>query len=113
MFEKIESPIVFSSFVCAVSLVLCYVITRPIVGLLEVGWILILLLYTVIPTSVTFIFLYRSCWHRGITGVARTVSLIFLSCAIFIGVLIVFLLGLVLGVMVYSTYIEGFACIHY
>ena len=110
-FEKIESPITFSAFICAACLVLCHWMARPIANQMEVAWILYLQL--LIPISATFFILYRSCWHREITGVARTVLLILLSCAIFLGVLIVSLIILTLGLMVYLTYVDGFTRIHY
>ena len=89
---EVQSPskqaIIVASIACFVSLTLFYSIARPAVELLEVGWIEFLA-YAIIPTSVTFIILYRSCWHEEITGVARTCSLFLLSCIILSGVLII------------------------
>jgi len=112
LFAKIESPITFSSFACAACLFLCNWIARPIASQLAVGWTLFFLLYAVIPISATFFILYRSCWHQKITGVARTVSLILLSCAIFLGVLIISMIVLTLGLMVFLTFVDGFKRIH-
>lgn len=88
---EVQSPlqrvIVIASIACFVSLTFIYWVARPAVELLEVRWVE-LLVYAIIPISVTFIILYRSCWHREITGAARTCSLLLLSCIILGGELI-------------------------
>jgi hypothetical protein len=82
---EVQSPLqrvfVIASIACFVSLIFLYWVARRAVDLLEVRWIE-LLVYAIIPVSVTFIILYRSCWHREITGAARTCSLFLLSCII-------------------------------
>jgi hypothetical protein len=75
---KVQSPVGFSSLVCFVSFVFMNWVAKPAVKLLEVDWAE-LLVDTIISISVTFVTLYRSCWHREITGAARTLSLIFIS----------------------------------
>jgi hypothetical protein len=77
--EEQSSIIVIVSIVCCFSLVLFYWLARPLVQKLQVGWIEFVA-YSIIPTSVTFIILYRSNWHQEITGVARTCCLFLLSC---------------------------------
>jgi hypothetical protein len=71
-----------ASFACFVSLILIYWVTRPVVELFNIWWAE-LLVYGIIPTSAAFIILYRSSWHREMTGAARTGSLLLLSCVIF------------------------------
>ena len=110
--STIKSPIGFSAWVCLACLALTYLVARPLVGLLDVGWT-ILAMYGVLPVSVTFIILYRGCWHREITGVPRTLSLIFLSFIVFAGDLIASIILLILGALVYSTFIDGFNRMHY
>ena len=86
----IQSPLqrdmVIASIACFVSLLVFYSVARPAVELLEVFWEE-LLAYAVIPMAVTFIILYRSCWHREIVGAARTGCLLLISCIILFGVL--------------------------
>jgi hypothetical protein len=88
---EVQSPfqraMVMASIACFVSLIFFYWVARPAVVRLEVRWAE-LLVYAIIPISVTFIILYRSCWHREITGAARTCSLLLLSCIILGGELI-------------------------
>jgi hypothetical protein len=38
------------------------------------------LLDSIVPISVTFILLYRSCWHSELSGWARTCCVLALSC---------------------------------
>ena len=82
-----EQAIVIASICCYVSLIFFYWVAKRVVVRLEVRWIE-LLVYAIIPITVTFIILYRSCWHREITGAARTCSLLLLSCVILGGELI-------------------------
>jgi len=88
---EVQSPlqrnIAIASIACFVSLIFIYWVASPAVELFEVRWVEFLV-YAIIPISVTFIFLYRSCWHREITGAARTCSLLLLSCIILGGELI-------------------------
>ena len=88
---EVQSPsqraIVIASIACFISLIIFYWVARHAVELLEVRWIE-WLVYAIIPISVTFIILYRSCWHREITGAARTCSLLLISCIILGGDLI-------------------------
>jgi hypothetical protein len=85
---EVQSPIqrdfITASIACFASLIFIYWVASPAVKLLEVRWIE-LLVYSSIPISVTFIILYRSCWHREITGAARTFCLLLLSGIIFGG----------------------------
>jgi hypothetical protein len=67
--------------------VLVHWATRPVVNLLEVPWIEFLA-YALVPVVVTFLILYRSCWHREIAGARRTCSLLLLSCVILGGVMV-------------------------
>jgi hypothetical protein len=88
---EVQSPlqrvIVIASIACFASLMFFYWVGKPAIELLEVRWIE-LLVYSVIPISVTFTILYRSCWHREITGAARTCCLLLLSGIILGGELI-------------------------
>jgi len=97
---EIQSPLqrdmVIASIACFVSLLLFYSVARPAVELLEVFWEE-LLAYAVIPISVTFIILYRSCWHREIVGAARTGCLLLVSSGILAGVL--FAIGVMLSLL--------------
>jgi hypothetical protein len=70
-----------------VSLIFFYWFTRPMVSQLQ-DWWRELLAYAVLPVAVAFVILYRSGWHREITGLARTCSLLLVSCAILMGDLI-------------------------
>jgi hypothetical protein len=92
-----QQVFVIASIACFVSLMIIYWVASPAVKLLEVRWVE-LLAYAIIPLSVTFIILYRSCWHREITGAARTCSLLLLSCVIlsceFIAIGIMLCIGL-------------------
>ena len=82
---EVQSPlrraIVIAFIASFVSLILFYCVARPAVSQLQVWWVE-LLVYAFIPIAVTFIILYRSCWHREITGAARTCSLLLLSSVI-------------------------------
>ena len=110
--SEIQSPIGVSSFVCFVSLAFICWVARHAVWLLQVWWAE-LLVYALIPISVTFIILYRSCWHREITGAARTLLLILLSCIIFAGVFTATGIIIILASMVYYSSIANFGAFHY
>jgi hypothetical protein len=98
--SEVQSPLqrdmVIAAIACFVSLLVFYSVARPAVELLEVFWEE-LLAYAVIPMSVTFIVLYRSCWHREIARMARAGFLFLLSGGIFVGVL--FAIGLMLSLL--------------
>lgn len=79
--SPLQRAFTIASTACFVSLIIFYWVARPVVERLQVRWVE-LLVYAIIPLSVTFIILYRSCWHREITGAARTCSLLLLSCVI-------------------------------
>jgi len=104
-------PVAISAFACFVSWVFIYWVARPVVSLLQVWWAE-LLVYALIPILLAFIIQYRSCWHREITGAARTLFLILSSCMIFGGVLIASGIMIILGFLVYSAFIDGFTRLH-
>jgi hypothetical protein len=109
---RVQSPVCFSSLTCFGSIAIIFLVAQPAVRLLKADWA-ILLVDSVIPILVTFIALYRSCWHRDIAGAARILSLILLSCAIFGGTLIAFLIVVVMLFIAYSTFFVGFSNFHY
>jgi hypothetical protein len=102
-----EQVVIGASIICFVSLIIIYCIAERAVGRLGVLW-LEFLLYGIIPTSATFLYLYRSCWHPEITGVARAGTLLLLSCIILFGVC--FFIGFMLcfGFMIYNSFVGGF-----
>jgi hypothetical protein len=77
----LQRAVVMASIACFASLTFFYWVARPAVESIEDGWAEFMV-YAIIPMTVTFIILYRSCWHREITGIARTGSLLLLSCII-------------------------------
>jgi hypothetical protein len=93
--SPVQRAVVIASIACFASLMLFYWVARPAIERLEIRWAKFLVC-AIIPMAVTFIILYRSCWHREITGAARTCSLLLLSCVILGGELIAigFMLGL-------------------
>lgn len=80
-----ERALILASIACFVS----YSIAKRVVEPLEIGWAKYMV-YALIPISVTFIILYRSCWHPEITGIARTYSLLLFACIILSIVLLTF-----------------------
>jgi hypothetical protein len=80
--SEASAPIGVALFACLVCFGSIYWVTRSVVGLLAVWWAE-LLVYALIPVSVTFVILYRSDWHRGITGTKRTSLMLLLSSGIF------------------------------
>ena len=80
--SEASSPVGVALFTCLVCIGFIFWAVRPVVTLLGVWWAE-LLVCALIPISVTFIILYRSSWHREITGAARTSLLLLLSCVIF------------------------------
>jgi hypothetical protein len=89
--SEIQSPVqravLLATFACFVSLAFCYWVARPVVESIEVSWIEFLA-YALVPMAVTFMILYRSCWHREIFGARRTCSLLLLSFTILGGVIL-------------------------
>ncbi|HEY3762222.1 MAG TPA: hypothetical protein VGN23_10800 [Verrucomicrobiae bacterium] len=69
------------SLACLISALGFYAAAHFFISRLQVWW-MEALIYTLVPASATFIVLYRSCWHKEITGAARTFRLLLLSCAI-------------------------------
>ncbi len=86
----LQQVLVRASIAAFACLALLYCLARPAVGLLE-SRMAELLVYSIIPVTIIFVFLYRSCWHREITGVLRTCSLFGLSFLVFACELIVIL----------------------
>jgi hypothetical protein len=88
---EIQSPsqrvFAVASIACFFSLIIFNWVASSVVHLIAVPWIE-LLVYTILPISVTFTILYRSSWHREISAAKRTYSLFLLSCAILGGVVI-------------------------
>ncbi|MGA9452409.1 MAG: hypothetical protein WBW41_13820 [Verrucomicrobiia bacterium] len=80
--SEFQLPIGVASFACLVCFAFIYLVARPAVLLLEVWWAE-WLAYALIPVSVAFIILYRSCWHPEMVRAARTSCLVLLSCIIF------------------------------
>jgi hypothetical protein len=99
--SPLQRTIVVASIACFVSSLSFYWIARRTVELLEVDWVQ-WLVYGIIPITVTFIILYRSCWHPEITGAARTGSLLLLSCVILGGVLLA--IGVMLAMLWFCLY---------
>jgi hypothetical protein len=91
-----SSPVGLALFACVASFGLVVLLARPWVALLSIWWIE-LWVYSLIPVALTFIILYRSTWCPEITGVARTCSLLLLSCAILGGIILAIGLLLALG----------------
>ncbi len=88
---EVQSPVqrvvVLSVLACFGSLMFIYLAARHVVELFEALWAE-WLVYSSIPMAVTFVILYRSCWHREITGLARTSALLLISCLILAGVIL-------------------------
>ena len=89
-----------ASIVCFASLMIFYWVARPVIELLEVRWIECMV-YSTIPITVTFIILYRSCWHQEIIGAARTCALLLLSGVVLGGVVSV--MGIMLLVLMFCS----------
>ena len=83
--SPLQHAFAIASVACFASLLIVCWAARPAADWLATTWAG-LLVYAIIPISVTFIILYRSCWHREILGAARTCRLLLLSCAILAGV---------------------------
>jgi hypothetical protein len=85
---------------CFISLTGFYWITRPLMLRLQIWWAE-LLIYSIVPISVTFILLYRSCWHSELSGWARTYYVLALSCVI-LAVELIFI-GIMLCMIVFGV----------
>ena len=100
--SKLQFPfqrvIVIASLACFVSLMFLYCAARPAVSPLHVWWVE-LLACAIIPISVTYMVLYRSCWHREIAGITRACSVLRLSCFILGGELLA--VGILLCIAVF------------
>ena len=86
--NPLQRVIAIASIASFVSLISTFLAARWVVSQLQ-GWWVQLLVYAIIPISVAYIILYRSCWHREIRGAARTCSLLLVSCVILVGDIIV------------------------
>lgn len=78
--------IAMASFGCLATLMFIYWVARPVVESSQ-DWWTELLVDALIPVLVTFIILYRSNWHRELSGVARMRSLLLVSFGILGGLL--------------------------
>jgi hypothetical protein len=105
--SDVESPITFASVVCFLSLIFVYCVARNAIELIQIRWAEFLV-YAIIPISVTFIILNRSCGHPEITGAARMVPLLLRSCFIFVVVLLVIGAMLCLGFVLFRSFTDGF-----
>jgi len=89
--SEIQSPVqravILATFACFGSLALFYWAARPLVNLIDIPWIEFLA-YALVPMVVTFLILFRSCWHREISSAKRACSLLLLSFTILGGVII-------------------------
>jgi len=73
-----QRAVALAAIACFVSLMAFNCVAHPIVDRLNIRWAE-LLAYSTVPLAVTFIILYRSGWHREITGAARTCCLLLLA----------------------------------
>ena len=83
-----QPPVVMAALACLICCPVMYWAAGPAMDRLEAWWAK-LLFYSLIPLLVTFITLYRSCWHREMAGAARTGCLVVLSCVIFCSDLVI------------------------
>jgi hypothetical protein len=95
-----EQSMVIVSLGCFISLTGFYWITRPLVLRLQIWWAE-LLIYSIVPISVTFILLYRSCWHSELLGWARTSCVLALSCIILAIELII--IGIIICIIIFCV----------
>lgn len=95
--SEVPSPfqreVVLASLACFGSLLFIYWLARPALERLDVGWAG-LLVYAIIPLTVTFVILFHSGWHREIARTARAGLVLLLSSVILAGV--VFAIGVML-----------------
>jgi hypothetical protein len=85
--SKPQPPYVIAVIASMASLAIVHLVFKSAIAWLEVWWAE-LFVYALIPISVIFFILYRSCWHRELTGALRTLSLVGLSSIIFAAVLL-------------------------
>jgi hypothetical protein len=78
-----EPPYGSAIVACIASWLFVHLVAYPFVERLGVWWAE-LLIYALISISVTFVILYRSCWHRELVGAVRTLSLVAMSSLIFV-----------------------------
>ena len=84
---------------CLMCLPIVYLATRPVVWWLHVSWVQwpLLMLFTIVPLSVTFAILYGSAWHSEWPRIRRIASVAVSSCVIFGIDLFLIILLIVLG----------------
>jgi hypothetical protein len=85
--SKLQPPYGIAIFASIASLAVVHFVFKSAIAWLEVWWVE-LFVYAFIPVSIIFVILYRSCWHRELTGATRTFSLVGLSSVIFVAVLL-------------------------
>ncbi len=85
--SSLQRTLVLASLAGFFSWIVLGWVERPAVELLEERWAR-LLAYSILPTAVCFIILYRSCWHPEIVGIARTCCVLCFSCVILVGALV-------------------------
>lgn len=96
--HPVRRVVSIAASVCFATAIGFYFLAGREVSQLQVWWAE-LLVYAIVPTAVTFIVLYRSGWHREITGAARTGSVFLLSCAILGSEMVAVVLMFVLAVL--------------
>jgi len=85
--SPLQRAVAFACIACFAALTFIYWAARPLVARLGVWWAEVLV-YAIIPVTVAFVILYRSCWQREMAGRRRVFSVLLVSCAIFAGVLL-------------------------
>ena len=105
---EVSSPTGFAFFACLVSTALLYVVARPVALVLHLWWARALV-DSVIPLTIAFTILYCGGWHREMTRVARAFYMLWQSCLIFGGVLI--LAGVV--IVTSAVFFNRFSAFHY
>jgi hypothetical protein len=103
--HPLQRVIAVALLACSISSVAIYWVANREVSQLQVWWAE-LLAYAIVPVAVTFVVLYRSGWHREITGAARTGSLLLFSCLILGGELLA--MGILLFVAMLLMSLCGF-----
>jgi hypothetical protein len=83
--SPLQRVFVVASISCLASLLIIFWIARRGVEMLE-DVCYEIPVYSIIPISVTFTILYRSCWNPEIIGVWRSCHLLLISLFILIGV---------------------------
>ena len=87
---------------CLVCLPIVYMATRPVIWWIPGAWIAwpLLLLFTIVPLSVTFAILYSSTWHQEWPKMRRVLSVGLSSCFIFGVDLFLILVLIIMGGLV-------------